>query len=516
MKTQSSIKFQKASPLNLNIIEDLDWNANCAVNRAWYRGNEFELDQLYMNLPLAGVRFWGSQSSSSKQKLIKIHTGLPKETAETMTGVVLSDFSNITCEDEAETELWKEIEKENRFSHTLKKMVNEVQYIGDGALKIDYEEGVSEKGLPIVDFYAGDRVEFVWYRGRIKEVIFETVLEYNGDEYRLYETRGKGYIKNKLVDKDGKKCDLSKLPQTEGLAPELTYGPDKFMMAVPVIFFPSDKYEGRGQSIFEHRIALYDALDEIKSQSQTSIRFSKPKRYIPSNKLPQNDETGEILPYNDFDHDYIVVEGDLVEGHSNDIVVIQPDMPIDAYDKAFKETRAACLQGYISESTMGFDDKTDANALAQREKEKVTLATRAIIVDALTEALEELVTVCIKSYRQQRHEAPVCSKPIIDFGEYANDSSENVVATIAQGDAANLFSLRTKLEIYWGKTRTPEWIAEEEQRIKEEMSLGFAQMETEPGFGGDVDYSTGFDFGSDDEEEEVPEDEVEDKEQAEI
>lgn len=37
---------------------------------------------------------------------------------------------------------------------------------------------------------------------------------------------------------------------------------DKFIMAVPLLFYKSAKYKGRGKSIFDAKIDNFDALDE--------------------------------------------------------------------------------------------------------------------------------------------------------------------------------------------------------------------------------------------------------------
>ena len=56
-----------------------------------------------------------------------------------------------------------------------------------------------------------------------------------------------------------------------------------------------------------------------------------------------------------------------------------------------------CLQGVLSPSTLGIDTKKLDNAEAQREKEKTTLYTRNAIVEALQEALPDVVSACINA-----------------------------------------------------------------------------------------------------------------------
>ncbi|MCQ4638771.1 hypothetical protein NE619_18770, partial [Anaerovorax odorimutans] len=46
----------------------------------------------------------------------------------------------------------------------------------------------------------------------------------------------------------------------------------QYMLAVPLMFFESGKWDGRGQSVFDRKIDAFDSLDEIWSQWIDALR----------------------------------------------------------------------------------------------------------------------------------------------------------------------------------------------------------------------------------------------------
>ena len=51
-KVKSWLKLQPANPSNINITEALDYEGNAVKNRIWYRGDGYELHQLYGQINL--------------------------------------------------------------------------------------------------------------------------------------------------------------------------------------------------------------------------------------------------------------------------------------------------------------------------------------------------------------------------------------------------------------------------------------------------------------------------------
>lgn len=140
----------------------------------------------------------------------------------------------------------------------------------------------------------------------------------------LLERYGFGYIEYDLT-KNGKSVDLSLVEELANLQPILWN--EHFMMAVPLKFFNSAKYKGRGKSIYDGKIDNFDALDEAWSQWMDALRKNRTKEYIPENMLPRNPNTGEVLKPNSFDNAYIQTDTPMGENDKHQISLVQGNNP---------------------------------------------------------------------------------------------------------------------------------------------------------------------------------------------
>lgn len=468
----SFLRIQPASPNSIYINERLDRESNAIKNRIWYRGDSDELAEMYKQLDSDRTKFWAAVPTVGME-IRKIHTGLPAMIVDRLTDIVMTDMNEITVPPNLR-DIWNEIVEENSFDDMLKDAVGETLYIGDGAFKISFDTRISK--YPIVEFVSGDMAEFECERGRIRAVKFKTVYHHDGAEYTLIETYGFGYIDSVLL-RGSNEIPLNAIPQTANLAPSVTFDGD-FCMAVPLKFFKSAKWKNRGKSVFDDKCDAFDALDECWSQWMDALRKGRTKEYIPENMLPKNPHTGEILLPNAFDNAYIQTESNMSEGANQRIDVVQPPIPYESYLGTYVTALDLCLQGLISPSTLGIDNKKLDNAEAQREKEKATLYTRGAIISALQKAVPKLINNVFKAYDT------FCKRPVSDidvevpFGEYANPSFESQVETCGKARQFGLMSVETMVDELHGDTRTSEWKREEVARIKAEQ--GLAEMEGEP------------------------------------
>ena len=306
-------------------------------------------------------------------------------------------------------------------------------------------------------------------RGRIREIKFYTTYHKSSKEYRLEEIYGKGYVKYKLYDSDGREKDLKLLDETAGLS-DIAFEGD-FMMAVPFLVFPSNKYAGRGKALFDGKTDVIDGLDEVISQWLDAVRLGRIKRYIPEDLIPRDEETGQLLPANPFDNDFIAIGSSAGEDAKEQINISQPQISYEAYVNSYISFMDLVLQGIISPSTLGIDLKKTDNAESQREKEKVTLYVRGKIVDALNETIPALVSTALKSYdiMQKRH--PGEYSPSVKFGEYASPDFDSTVDTIGKAKQFGIISIEASVEQLYGDTWTKEEKAQEVMRIKEEQGM---------------------------------------------
>lgn len=486
-KKRSNVNIKPADPVMIEINSSMDYESNAAKNRIWYRGDSLELSQLYKILGerTSLYNFWASRCSQGME-MRKIHTGIPSIIVDTLARVVLTDLNDIEFDKSDQEKVWKEIKKENKLDKLLENSLKEALYIGDGAFKISFD--TSESDFPILEFYPGDQIDFTISRGRIREVVFRTEYSHQGQKYVLHETYGYGYIKNKLT-RDDREVPLEALPETKGLSDYAfsgyTEGKDgevitkgTYMLAVPVMIYQSEKYKGRGKSIYDKKIDSFDALDEAWSQWMDALRAGRSKEYIPECLIPKDPKTGELIKPNAFDCRFIKTESDMSEGAHNKVDVTQPNIPHDSYSATYCTALDLCLQGLISPSTIGIDVKKLDNAEAQREKEKATLYTRDDIVDAFTNVLKELVSNVIKAYGEFNRKSVEDVGIDVSFGEYANPSFESQVETIGKAKIQNIMSIETCVDELYGDTKDDEWKKEEVARLKAEQ--GIATVE-EPG-----------------------------------
>ena len=465
-KMRSFLKIYTANGQDFKINELLDFDSNVAVNKIWYRGDSYELSQLYRQLDDNQYGFWGSVPTAGIE-IRKIHTGLPKTMVNILSGVVADDMQDVQFVHIADDELWKDIAKENTFDTLVKSAISKVLYTGDGAFKISIDTDVSQ--LPIVEFYEADRIQLERKRGRITEIIFKTSYTKDTHSYILYEHYGKGYIHYELKNAYDKLVELDTIPQTAGLT-DVSWD-EKFMMAEYVSFFSSDKFEGRGQSVFDAKRDNFDAVDEAWSQWIDALRAGRTKMYIPENLIPRNPNTGELMKPNSFDNRFIKLSPSLAENDSGKISTESATIQHESYLVTYITALDLCLQGLISPSTLGIDTKKLDNAEAQREKEKATLYTRQTIVVELQRVLPALIQDIFYAYQTLNNLPAKEVECDVTFGEYANPSFESQVETVGKAKAQGIMSIEASIDELYGDSRDDEWKKEEVARLKAEQGI---------------------------------------------
>lgn len=469
---RSWLNVLPANPYQIQITEVMDFELNAIRNRIWYRGDGNELEQLYRQSAEFADRykFWASRCTPGME-IRKIHTGLPALMVKVLTAIVLADMNDFNFDSGKQETLWKEIEKRNRFRGKMKQVLREVLYIGDGAWKIT--ANTRKSPYPVMQWYSGDRIEFIYEGDDLQEIVFKTPFKEEGRIYVLNEHYGYGYIRNCLYQGD-QKTEMSSAERTRGIS-DWKFD-DSVILAVPLKVYESSKWEGRGGSIFDGKQDAFDAFDEVWSQWMDALRAGRARTYIPESLVPRNPSTGEILSPNPFDNRFFAGDDNMAEGAGNKVQTEQPSIPHDSYLASYVTALDLCLQGIISPSTLGIDVKKLDNAEAQREKEKTTLYTRNAIVEALQETLPELITACLNCCSLLQNQTIEKVKVDIPFGEYANPSFESQVETLAKArPGVPMMSIEAQVEELYGDSRDEKWKSEEIKRLKAEQ--GVAEME---------------------------------------
>lgn len=466
------LDINQAPPRGYTIFENKDFKTMCIINRIWLRGDAHELKELYSQLDDSKNTFWGSVSTAGLE-IKKSHSGLPRLIINKLTDIVVSDYNGIECENSILLDYWEGIAKSNNFDDLLEKVVSDAIGIGDGAIKYSYDKELSE--YPLLEWYPGDKVEFIYKRGKLVEIDFENIYESNGKLYTLIEKRGYGYIRYELYDGD-KLIPLDSLEETKKLK-NITFN-KKIMLATQFIVDKSNRFKGRGASKLEGKHDVFDSLDEIISQWIEALRSGRAKTYIPECLCPRDPNTGTIMEPNSFDNKFIINGNDMKEDTKNTIQSIQPDIPTENYLESYITYLGLCMQGLISPSTLGIDTKkiVDSNASYERQMEKTTMFTRSDIIKALNTFVPKVVNTSwcftkILSGEVIPNEEEINPK----FSEFNSPSFDAQIETMSKARTSNILSVETMVDELYGDSKTKEWKQEEVERIKNE--LGIVQTE---------------------------------------
>lgn len=455
------IEFRKAGTTSMTIEQLYTVYGEKYRDLIWLRGEPYELQQYYRQ----GQEYWSASfwASAPSHKIHKIHSGIPRLMCHMLSEIVTRDLDEITAQTEGSTTDWQKIEKNTSFKAVVKAAVRDACAFGDGAFRI---VTVPDEETPLIEFVPGYRCDFIrGPGGKVQAVVFKSEVREKGEVYILHQIYGKGFIKYQLFDRmEENEIPLSQTEETANLRE--AHWNSGLMLAVPLIVRPSDKFPGRGDSIFEGKYSVFDALDEVISQWADAVRKGRVKRYIPSSLFIRDPENGKMRPFNDFDDNYIATETSMKEGSQDQIITSQAEIRSEQYLQAYMTYLDLAIQGVISPSTLGIDTKKLDNAEAQREKEKSTLYTRNQIIMSLTEALQTLVNTALQTYdiisgRAQRPDEEIT----VSFGEYANPSFESVVETMAKAKTAGIMSNEMIVSQLYGDSLTDKEKQEEIDRL---------------------------------------------------
>lgn len=465
---QNWLDIVPASEQSITLMESTAFNTEVLRAQMWYRGDADELIQFFKQLNKYGDKtgFWESVPQNEKDKIRKIHSGLPAVIVDTLAYIVKSDLDVV----DIKRSEWEDIAKKIDFENLVGKSVVDTLVDGDGAFKISVDTDISQ--YPIIEFVGANRIEYEQSRGIVTAVIFKTIYTVESSRYVLYERYGKGFIESKLYNYSGNEVPLNTVKQLEGIDPLTVFDGD-YIMAVPLKFYNSKKFAGRGKSIFDGgKSDCFDALDEVVSQWWDALRMGRVKQYIPKSMLPVDPENGSLGPADYFGNSYIEIDAPIQETVAPKIEVVQPDIKYESFLSSYTNAMLMCLQGLVSPATLGIDVGKMSSADAQREKKDVTGNTRNMITSALEKALPKLIEAIMYTYDNMRDKAPEdCGDITVSFGEYGAPDFDSRVETVGKASSYGIMSVETQVDELWGSSKDDDWKAEEVKRIQYERGL---------------------------------------------
>ena len=479
------LQVQPAPQRSINLFESVDFAGNVIRNKVWYRGDPSELSQIANQIggvadDTARTRFWAQVPEIGSIR--KAHAGLPAVMVDTLTYIVKADLDGVDFgPDTAAQARWDALAEDNNLPALVGQAVTDTLVSADGAFKISIDPDISAH--PLLEFWPADRVEYERRRGRVVAVVFVSLYELaGGKKYTLRERYAPGSVTYELYDSAGNARELADLPELAGL--QDVHFDGGFMLAVPLEFFKSSRYPGRGRSIFDNKIDAFDALDEVVSQWIDAIRAGRVLRYIPDDLVPRNPEDGTMTNPSYFTANYVVTGHSNKEEAQSKIEMQQAEIDYDAFTASYAAALDLCLQGIMSPATLGVDVGKMASADAQREKKDVTGYTRNAITDALEKVLPQVAAgMLMADDLMQGRAAGVYELPTVSFGEYGAPDFDSRVQTLATARTAGLMSLEAMVEELWGGSKSDAERAGEVARLRAEQGL---DEEAEPLIGADA------------------------------
>lgn len=406
------------------------------------------IENVVKNLRNTKSLFWASVPDD-EMPICKRHADLAKRIINTLVDIIRENYNGIDFKEDCEVkEIWEEIEKDNNFNDQVYSCVKKMIIYGEGWFKFSYIPDVSK--YPIIEFIPLKYINTEYKYGRLQSVDFLTPGLTDGRrEYILKEIYKKGKIEYELLGIDGKKYNLSTLPETANLTTydfsDTNFG-DK-ILAIPMKFTNSEQYENCGESILAGKIDLLDQLDEALSIYAMSVRLSMPKEYRPDTDFKVNVSTGQRDINSSIFNPFYVYHVTDPTNSDNKTQLIQSALNSSEYIDTIAELTTLICAGIVSLTTIGIVTNSQSlidssSAEDTREKEKQTLYTINIIKKSLEKAIKDVVilSTSIYAYTSGKYSNLEIDEDniIIDISEYANPSKETILSSLAEAKYAKL------------------------------------------------------------------------------
>lgn len=477
----------------------------------WYNGNSSELLEFYtesMNTYFPSnsiylrnrMQYFWARSVNAKKAFRRTHDNLFADIIDVLTNVV--GTPTIVGK---EKELAEELEKSTGLFHIVnQKQIPLTLAQGTGCFKISSSPYES---TPSLDYYTADRVR---YHARGEHIIGIDFIDYLKDDkglkYMLVEKRyltrsgenggGDLHIDFHLYrwvnwqDSGNTEVGLDTLEETKGLKPTtVTKGLGK-LFAVPTTILMDKRGGLYGRSIGEGKLDLLDMVDEAWSIEGRAVRLSTPQTYMPESLLrttevPVTDGFGnheikiERVEPDEFDRDFVVTNDDVIPNgdgrlQSGGIMIDQPHMDVDQYDKTRRRAIIEILNGIMSVATLGVTLNPGMNEpLESREREKITTLTRNIIVAKEKTILENVLTdlMDMADYKRNGYFFLRAEKDRtrveVRFGEFANPSLETELKVLGSAWSSGQISTELYVENLWRDRLTDEEKQAEKERLEQ-------------------------------------------------
>lgn len=461
--------------------------------------------------------FWSIASTENDIK--RTHSGQPRNIVDTLVSLIgkpevavgMNDNKIATSDGKL-----KAVLDDNDFWNTyMFEQMPMTLVEGWGCYKIDWDLDVSD--YPIIKYYRAKDVDFVYRDKRLTAIIFK---DYYTDakfhNYLFTETRtvvGGNLIIYKEIfgifgddiqpmsdDEIAKIDELAEIDITP-----VTITNYKKFMAAPCIFYKDMvNNDGYGRSIYAGKIDLFDDLDQCLSQSSNTVRRSTAIEYFNTDFLERDKKTGLPKMPHAYDRKYTSFVGgknsDGTQNTDTPVQVTQPQLQFSEYSIEAQNILLQIFSGLMSPATMGIDVAKKDNADAQREKEKITIFTRNVIIDCEKRIQKSLFNQLLEAVQFIEQGQITCHdyNITIKYSEFADDSFENKLTKLGEAYTKGTISTDMYLDKLYGDSLNSSDRAREKKYLEENQGSDEEAGGGMPGMGdmlggddGDDEFDTG-------------------------
>jgi hypothetical protein len=462
--------FNNDTIFSREITENERWFQGAEDRLEWFFKNEYNTFTKNVSNPYSIIadqtKFWKSVSG----KTPRVHSGLPKLATGAMVSLIAgSGFSyKIDENEEAEQRLESILEANDFKDRLFQQGVATESWAGFFFYKVSFDAQLSDK--PIIELVSPKDAEIIVERNRIAGYKFKTRI--SNEEYKEIEIQ-----ETYKVDRETQKLRIEykaytynsdnqwvEIPLPEGYQ-QLADGIELGVDFAPAVLknntsynsrFPDSKY---GQSDYTSVQSLFHMLDDLLSQVELEIRNAKAIKFI-NEKLIPKDENGlsKKFDQNQDEIELLSAEMELADFDLSKFVsVLQGDIRVEKYERTIQDLYAKILSAIgLSPVTVGLPgyDSVNASAQSQREKEKLSLRTRAAKLKLWEKCLEDLFVKVLK-FDDYLNGREIGEYQIdVEFDEYASPTQEELIQTLGKAVESGILSIQEAQEEYFGSSKS--------------------------------------------------------------
>ena len=476
----------------LTFINDEDHAVKQKIREynVWYSGDSDELLNFYTRQNTIDYNYepWFARNkrsyfwsvTSTENDIKRSHSGQPRNIVDTIVAIMgKPDVQGGHAELGRDNPVNKNIDniiRENDFWNMYEQLQVPLTLVeGWGCFKLNWDRDLSD--YPIIQYYRAEQVDFVIKSNRLIAVIFKDYYtDGKNKRYLLTETRRSEVVKtenNKLrrdlhivleafevtgEDDIVKPVSLKDVDQFAHLEEHVVIEGFNKLFAIPSRFYEDVHTNAFGRSIYTGKIDLFDDLDQCLSQAANTVRRSTVVEYFNSDFLERDVKTGLPIQPKEFDRKYVQYTGAKgADGgflSADPVQVTQPDTNFAQYSEHAIQIMLQIINGIMSPATMGIDISKRDNAEAQREKEKITIFTRNMLIAAETRILQELFSQALCAYEcMNTGKITVKEYDIsVNYSAFADDSFENKIGTLGDAFTKRILSPKMYMSKLYGHT----------------------------------------------------------------